>query len=263
MIKQFIRSIIRKLGYDIVKYKIKDERSFPPDFGKLHKEIITRVNPYTMTSPERIHALIESTIFVLQNDIPGDFVECGVYKGGSMMAVAITLVEVGVKNKELYLYDTFECRMPAPEEKDVDLYGNRAIDVWGNRAIDGFSQKKFSEVNSTWADISLESVKEAMNLTGYPIDRIHFVKGRVEDTIPKNAPESIALLRLDTDWYQSTKYELTHLYPRVSPKGIIIMDDYGHFKGSREAVDEFFMENNLTPFLHRIDYTGRLMVKDY
>jgi len=94
------------------------------------------------------------------------------------------------------------------------------------------------------------------------MEKIHFVKGLVENTIPEKAPETIALLRLDTDWYQSTIHELTHLYPRLSPKGILIVDDYGHFKGARKAVDEYFHQTKMLPFLHRIDYTGRLIIKD-
>lgn len=216
-------------------------------------EIIERVKPYTVTSNVRLHALIESIRFILLNGVKGDFVECGVYKGGSMMAVALTLLAEGANDRELYLFDTFE-GMPKPSEKDIDLRGNPAIKK--------FSQTRLSDVSSTWMNASLEGVKEVMTLSKYPMERIHFVKGLVEDTIPKNAPQSIALLRLDTDWHQSTKHELIHLYPRVSPKGIIIVDDYGHFRGAREAVDEFFLENKMLPFLHRIDYTGRLIVKE-
>ena len=253
MIKKAFKSVIRKLGYDVVRYTMNRQYGCPPDFEKRHIEIIERVKPYTITSNERLHALIESIRFILLNGIKGDFVECGVYKGGSMMAVALTLLAESANDRELYLFDTFE-GMPKPGEKDIDLRGNPAIKK--------FSQTRLSDMSSTWLNASLEDVKEVMTLSKYPMERIHFVKGLVEDTIHKNAPKSIALLRLDTDWYQSTKHELIHLYPRVSPKGIIIVDDYGHFKGQREAVDEFFLENNMSPFLHRIDYTGRLIVKE-
>ena len=94
--------------------------------------------------------------------------------------------------------------------------------------------------------------------TGYPAERLHFVEGKVEDTIPEQAPERIALLRLDTDWYESTRHELEHLYPRLSPGGVLIIDDYGHWEGARQAVDEYFKGE---VYLHRIDYTGRLAIK--
>jgi len=189
----------------------------------------------------------------LQNDIKGDFLECGVFKGGSMMTVALTLMEEGVMDRELYLFDTFE-GMPAPDERDVSLSGEPALVR--------FSKKKISAVSSTWLNAPLKDVKKAMALTGYPMERIHFVQGLVENTIPEKAPEAIALLRLDTDFYQSTIHELTHLYPRLSPKGICIVDDYELYKGAKEAVDEYFHKNNMAPFLQRIDQWGRLIIKD-
>jgi hypothetical protein len=100
--------------------------------------------------------------------------------------------------------------------------------------------------------------------TGYPPEKVHFVKGMVEDTIPEQSPDGIALLRLDTDWYQSTKLELLHLYPRLANQGVLIIDDYGHWQGARRAVDEFISELRDPILLHRIDYTGRIAIKtDY
>ena len=87
-------------------------------------------------------------------------------------------------------------------------------------------------------------------------ERIHFVEGKVEDTIPAHAPERIALLRLDTDWYESTRHELEHLYPRLSRGGVLIIDDYGHWQGARQAVDEYFGDAHAA-LLNRIDYTAR------
>jgi len=249
MIKKVIRSVFRKFGYDFVR---RLPSGFPVDFKRRHIEIIKRVSRYTITSHLKIHALIESVRYILQNDIKGDFLECGVYKGGSMMTIALTLMAEGVTDRELYLFDTFE-GMPAPDERDID--------IWDEPALKEFSKCKISNVSSTWMNASLEDVKEAMSLTGYPMEKIHFVKGLVENTLPYNAPEAIALLRLDTDWYQSTIHELIHLYPRVSPKGIVIVDDYGHYKGARSAVDEYFYHNKIVPFLHRIDYSGRLIIK--
>ena len=252
MIMKAVKAVARKFGYDIVKNNI-EKINFPPDFESRHIKIIEKVLPYTITSPERIFALIESVQYILRNDIKGDFIECGVRQGGSMMTIALTLLEEGVRDRELYLFDTFEA-IPIPDSRDIDL--------WGKPALERFPKDKDSDIDSIVHTISLASVKQAMGLTEYPMDRIHFVKGLVENTIPENAPESIALLRLDTDWYQSTIHEMIHLYPLVTPKGIVIVDDYGHFKGAREAVDEYFKKNKLMPFIHRIDYTGRLIIKD-
>jgi hypothetical protein len=84
------------------------------------------------------------------------------------------------------------------------------------------------------------------------------IAGKVEETLPEHAPESIALLRLDTDWYESTRHELEHLFPRVVAGGVLLLDDYGHWKGSRKAVDEYFAAQGITMLLNRVDYTGRL-----
>ena len=246
MIRNAIKFFIHKLGYDIVSCNA------TADFESRHIDTINKVTPYTMTTPERIYTLIESVRYILRNDIKGDFVECGVWKGGSMMTIAFTLIAEGVTDRDLYLFDTFE-GMPTPEARDVNL--------WGKPALEDFSKHKITGVGSTLSNASLESVKQAMSLTGYPMEKIHFAKGLVENTIPEKTPETISLLRLDTDWYQSTMHELTHLYPKLSPNGIVIIDDYGHFKGAREAVDEYFKKTGVIPFLNRIDYTGRLIIK--
>jgi len=104
-------------------------------------------------------------------------------------------------------------------------------------------------------------VRRNMLGTRYPEKKIHLIKGKVEDTVPQHAPEKIALLRLDTDWYESTKHELVHLYPRLVPNGVLIIDDYGHWQGAREAVDEYFAGQKFKPLLNRLDYTGRLVIK--
>jgi O-methyltransferase len=83
----------------------------------------------------------------------------------------------------------------------------------------------------------------------------------VEDTIPASVPEQIALLRLDTDWYESTKCELEILFPRLVKGGVIIIDDYGCWQGARKAVDEYFNKNNIAILLNRMDDTGRIGIK--
>ncbi len=107
----------------------------------------------------------------------------------------------------------------------------------------------------------IEAVRSALLTSDYPEDRLHFVQGPVEETLPDAAPPELALLRLDTDWYESTLHELEHLYPRLAPGGILIIDDYGHWEGCRRAVEEYFARNPPMPLLQRIDYTGRLAVK--
>ena len=97
--------------------------------------------------------------------------------------------------------------------------------------------------------------------SGYPMDKVVFVKGPVEDTIPATVPDRISLLRLDTDWYSSTKHEIEHLYPRLSTHGVLLLDDYGHYQGARRAIDEYFDRAGKRPFFTRIDYSCRAAIK--
>ena len=169
-----------------------------------------------------------------------------------MMASALALKKAGDTTRELHLFDTFE-GMPKPTAADVDLNGHSA---------DRFFRKlQTGPDTSNFCRATLEEVRLAMHSTGYDEGLVYFVKGRVEETIPKHAPDSIALLRLDTDWYESTKHELEHLFPRLSKHGVLIVDDYGHWEGARKAVDEYFAKNEITILLSRVDYTGRVAVK--
>jgi len=174
-------------------------------------------------------------------------VECGVWKGGSVLAMIRALQSKGVDDRDIYLFDTFE-GMTQPTERDTSRYGSQAEEA--------LTHSLFS------ADVfNIDAVRSLILGSGYPESRIHFVKGKVEDTLPVAAPPSVALLRLDTDWYDSTWHELVHLYPRVSGGGVLIIDDYGHWDGCREAVDRYFQEVAAPILLSRIDYTGRVGVK--
>ena len=168
-----------------------------------------------------------------------------------MMTVAYTLLSMNEKNRHLWLYDTFEGMTP-PDDIDKDFQGRTALQQLQS------SQKEAQE--SIWCYSSLEDVQKALELPGYPKDKIHFIKGKVEDTLPSQSPKKIALLRLDTDWYQSTYHSLVHLFPCLSPGGVLIIDDYGHWQGARQAVDNYIKENNIKLLLTRIDYTGRIGV---
>lgn len=228
-----------------------DRGNFPPDFDDETIAMIRRVQPYTMTSPERLFALRQSVQYLVRHNVPGAMVECGVWRGGSMMAVALTLLEMNAADRVLYLYDTYE-GMSSPTDRDRTFEGVSAA------AILGQSDKSTHPV---WAYSPIETVQRALLSTGYTQSLIQYVVGPVEQTLPAIVPDAIALLRLDTDWYESTYHELTHLYPRLCNGGVLIVDDYGHWEGCRLAVDQYLMENRLPLLLHRIDYTGRIGVK--
>lgn len=246
-----VKKIVRTIGYDVVRYAGAGSE-YPPDFTSLHSSIIRQVQPYTMTSPERLYALMEAVRYIVESGVPGGIVECGVWKGGSMMAAALALRELKCENRDLYLFDTFE-GMPKPLAVDASLHGQQATDI--------FEALKIGDDSSDYCRAQWHEVREALLSTGYPPEHISMVKGKVEATIPESAPQSIALLRLDTDWYESTKHELEHLFPRLSPGGVLIIDDYGHWRGCQKAVDEYFGKNGTRIFLARIDYTGRIGIK--
>ena len=248
IIKNLVKTAVKKYGYEIHK-GVKKE--FPTDFSDEHITIIRAVKPYTITSNERIFELIESVKYISKNNIDGAIVECGVFRGGSMMTVAKTLLGLGLSNRDLYLFDTFE-GMTKPTIHDEN---------WSNlSALEEYSDKEIGENQSDWCRATLDVVKNNMNLTGYDASKIHFVKGMVEKTVPDRAPDKIALLRLDTDWYESTKHELEFLFPRLVKGGVLIIDDYGYWKGQQKAVDEYFA-NNTPPFFNYTDFSGRIALK--
>jgi O-methyltransferase len=238
-----VHRLIRRLGYELRR----PTAGLRPD----ELELVRRVRPFTATTPERIVGLIDAVRYVSRNHIAGDIVECGVWRGGSIMTIAWTLLELGDTSRDIYLYDTFE-GMSAPSDKDRMADGSAVSDV--------LSRMVRAETN-LWAYAPLEAVKRNVLSTGYPSEKLHFVQGKVEDTLPASAPEHVALLRLDTDWYESTKHEMIHLYPRLCPRGVLILDDYGDWQGARQAVDEYFAAQPFTPLFSRMDTTGRMLVK--
>jgi len=222
-----------------------------PDIDPQASTILERARRFSMTSQERLFSVVQSVRYVVAAGVPGDFVECGVWRGGSTMAAALTLLSLGRRDVALHLFDTFE-GMTAPTDRDVDYAGVRA----SNR----FARKKVRR-GSKWCAASLEEVRANLSTTGYEMSKFVFVKGRVEDTIPEAAPRQISILRLDTDWYESTRHELEHLFPRLSPGGVLIIDDYGYWQGSRQATDEYFAKHGVKILLSRIDFTGRMGIK--
>jgi hypothetical protein len=246
-----LRKLVRSLGFDLVRYR-KGEMVIPPDIDAAIAETIHRVRAHTQTSPERIASLCEATRYVVKARIPGAIVECGVWRGGSMMAVIRTLLEAGDRSRDLFLCDTFE-GMPEPSANDVTREGTPASVLMRDAGKD--------DAESIWCYAPLDEVKRNVGEMGYPGEKLHFIQGKVEDTIPRSAPEQIALLRLDTDWYESTCHELIHLFPRLSKGGVLVIDDYGHWQGARKAVDEWLEHTGTRLLLNRVDYTGRVAVK--
>ena len=230
------------------------EKPIPVDIKETDfLEIFQFCKEHTMTSVERMYALYNGVNYVLANNIQGDFVECGVWKGGSAMLIAKLLAQYNIKDRKIILYDTFE-GMSEPTEFDKDYSGKNAKSLLQESSIE--------DQASVWCYSSFDEVKNNMLSTGLDSSQIVMIKGKVEDTIPNEVPTNkIALLRLDTDWYESTAHELLHLYPLLNVPGVLIIDDYGHWEGCRRAVDEYFAKNNIRLLLNRIDETGRFGIK--
>jgi O-methyltransferase len=246
-----IKYLNKLLGFLNLKLINTKKQQLPVDFEKWIADIYLQVKPFTMTSPERIYANCTAIKWVMANNIQGSIVECGVWRGGSTMAMALTLLKLKEAVRVLYLYDTFE-GMSEPSEQDKDFTGLSAKIIW---------EANQKENKNNWGYASIEDVKQNVSTTKYPADKIHYIKGKVEETMPSTLPESIAVLRLDTDWYESTYHELVHLFPLLAKGGILILDDYGHWEGQKKAVEKYFAENNIKMFLSRIDYTGRMGIK--
>ncbi|MDD9936095.1 MAG: class I SAM-dependent methyltransferase [Myxococcales bacterium] len=249
--RRIIRRLVRR-GPEDAPPATGSEDTPPAGVEPAHVEIHQKVQDFTMTSPERVYALCDAVGYIVKNGIEGALVECGVWRGGSAMAMAMTLLEHGVHDRELHLFDTFEGMTP-PGPEDVDIAGDRASDL--------LAQRQRTQEDPLWCYSPIDAVRDAMASTGYPADKIHFHRGDVLETLPGRAPKHIALLRLDTDWYESTRHELECLYPRLADLGVLIIDDYGHWRGSRRAIDEYVQRNRLPLLLNRIDYTGRIAVK--
>ncbi len=241
---QPLHGLLGRFGYEIVRQSQPMSASdFPPDFSPEEIADYQAVEPYTLTGPLRTVSLVRAIEYLVHHRIPGDIVECGVWKGGSMMAAARALLRLQ-ETRQLWLFDTFQ-GMSEPTAEDVSVCNISAEE----------------DYKGNYLRISLDQVRSAVLSTGYPQDQIRFVEGKVEDTIPAHIPEQIALLRLDTDWYESTRHELVHLFPRLVRGGVLIIDDYGHWQGARKASDEYFAANNIAILLNRIDFSARIAIK--
>ena len=249
-IKKLINQFLYKLGY--VVYKTSYKIPFPVEFTDEEKKIISSIENYTMTNRERIFTLINIFKEINLTNITGDFVECGVWRGGNIILLQ-KLNDLFQTNKMIYGYDTFE-GMTEAGEFDIDLRNIKAQKLLK-------TTKKINDKKNIWAYCDVETVNQNIS-KNFKEHNIKLIKGDVKKTLlnNQNLPDKISILRLDTDFYESTKIELEKLYSKLSVGGILIIDDYGSWKGSRKAVDDFFVNKNI--WLHYIDHDGRLLIKN-
>jgi hypothetical protein len=219
-------------------------REFDPDA----RDTIERVQPYTMLGPGALFAWIEAVRYVERAGIPGDLVECGVWRGGAVMAAALTLRQLGSERRRIWLYDTFT-GMTRPGGQDVDLLGQED-------PASIFATRSTGPDSSAWCEASEADVRAHLATVDYPAERFVLVPGKVEATIPGRAPERIAALRLDTDWYDSTRHEMEHLMPRLSAGGVLVVDDYFKWAGNRRAVDEWLARHRQAMLLTKVELSA-------
>jgi O-methyltransferase len=262
MIKPLLKSVIGRLGYELRKKEERPRLGY--DLEEAAVAAIEKIRPYTMLPAERLITLYQQAAHCEKTGLAGDFVECGVWKGGSVALMALANLQQGASRRDLHLFDAFTdiC------EPDQAVDGERAIrevKAWGKGGGVG---GKLAPVSGFYDSMggagTLEGNKELMEkVVGYPAKRLHYHVGWFQDTLPKDAPaiREIAILRLDGDWYASTKVCLEHLYDKVVPGGFVIVDDYGAYDGCRKAVDEFRAARGVSAYLHHIDAEARYWIK--
>lgn len=199
---------------------------------------------YTKSTPARLSAMFDALNAIEETKVPGDIVECGVWRGGNIMLATVMCPE-----RTCWLYDTFDGMTVPDEVLDVKRSGERAIDRYNAKLAGG----------TKWDAVSVGEVLKAFDDLHIDTDRLKFSIGPVENTVHGDGPDVISILRLDVDWYSPTKVALEVLYPRLSVGGFLIVDDYGHWMGARKAVDDYFGEN--VPPWTDADYTCRVFRK--
>jgi len=203
------------------------------------KEILEKCSNFTITSVERQINVIRSIEHIINNNIDGDIIEIGVFKGGIIMIMLYKLMQLGYTNKKVHLYDTFS-GMTESSEKDINPQGILAD--WNNPGIKCYA--------------SYEDVYRNVTSTGYPLENIIFHIGDIRNVKYTDIPSSISLLRLDNDWYELYKFELPIFEPLVIKNGVVIIDDYGFWSGCKEAIDDYINNVNYTPNIIKIDDCG-------
>ena len=247
--KILVNKIFAAFGYKIIA---KDAFNNSLDLTDQEKKILDFVfeNKLTMGSKVNLAATILAARYVCQNEIKGDFVECGVWRGGHGIAAALTFKLYNRKNRVI-CFDTF-LGMTKPTDVDISNHNNL-------KAITKFTASSKGDHNE-WCFASYEDVQANFLQAGVSKDDFELIKGDVAETLPKFKLDAISFLRLDTDWYESTKIELKYLWPLLTVNGVLVVDDYGHWQGSKKAVDEFF-QSTPTILFHALDYTSRSGIK--
>jgi len=264
MIKKSIKKVVGNLGYSINKripekqpaVSIVESNPFIGyDFAKEGFDAVQLTEEYSMLAPINLFTLYEQAVYCEQKNIPGCFVECGVWKGGAVGIMAKANLDFGNSRREIHLFDAFDDICPP----DANIDGEKAIkdakEIMGlknEEAMKGQLNSVKGAYDKMGGHGTIDICKKLLvNIIKYPSTKIHYHKGWFQETIPvdKNKIDSIAILRLDGDWYDSIKICLENLYDKVERGGLIVIDDYGYYEGCTKAVDEFLEQRNIKTFL--------------
>ena len=268
MLAKFIKRAAQRLGYDITRRSLAgpekpadgqgrplEANRWPVEFSDYEKELASKIlrSGMTMVSMERLSATLLAIKYVCEAGVDGDFVECGVWKGGNSI-LAANLFGRYKQRRKVWCFDTFK-GMTEPSEDD------RYNDDLSLAHNDFLAHQR--DDHNAWCYSPLAEVKSNFLAYDLPLEDVVFVEGDICVTLleESNLPTSISVLRLDTDWYESTKVELEVLYPWLSPGGVIIVDDYGYWSGAKKAVDEYFASRRIKLFFQYTDATGRAAIK--
>jgi len=251
MLKKLIKSFLKFTPYQVINRNYRVPPHQIAEASEFEKEMCEISSKYSMTSLPRLWTLIQAIKEIHFRNLEGDIVECGVWKGGNLILSQL-LIENYKLSKKVYGYDTFK-GMVRPGDLDVQrITGELAEVEWKN---------KNKQNQNLWCYSSLEEVQTNIINSVENYNNVRLIQGKVEETLKdeNNLPKTISLLRLDTDWYESTKMELQVLYPRLVKGGILLIDDYGMWDGCRGAVDEYFKDSYV--WMHYIDESCRLIIK--
>ena len=247
-----VAKFVKRFGYALTPIQASFLDKIP-DLNAKEKSAVRECMPYSMTSPERMVATVLACKYVIDNGIHGDFVEVGVWRGGNAF-LAKQIFDLYGAPVTVWLFDTF-AGMTEPGPEDLKTSSREPAEVQFKK-----SQK---DEHVDWCYASLDDVKSSASEMFGTLEGIRFIQGDVLETLDQttNLPKTISILRLDTDWYASTKKELDVLYPRLATNGVLMIDDYGHWDGARSAVEEYFARSSAKPLLAPVDYTGRIALK--
>ena len=247
--------LISSLGYsnnNSLTLDIDNNELFNSIIKKFDNKILRKENYGNLVS---LFTTFECINYIVKKNLQGDIIESGVANGRQVCLILETLKYYNKENFNVYLYDTFQ-GMVEPGKYDYKTWEKD-----NSESIKKYNKSLNENKVSSWQNYSLEEVKKNISLTEYPENKINYIIGDVTLTIPKNKHETISFLRLDTDFYESTKVELDYLFSKVIKGGVIILDDYGAFTGVKKATDEFFDAHNLSPLLIRTSFKERVFIK--